>query len=316
MIGPVKWTREQLQAEVLRSEELFRSGRLAATEAWTTHFLAARDSFEKLFDTLDNLRSGKITDAKLADVFISNLGNALRYLAGPPISADDLKKIADVGSMSPRSLSRNRADLRKVFEVIHASVDRHRFPWFGSRSDPTKAQLESALLSSAVLMAAQTVATARRHNAKRTQEEAVKGFLTIQGMEEIAPARIGTIVHGPSKNQFCGESMLGTRKADIVVRLHDTRLLAIECKVSNSVLNSVKRVNNDAAAKAESWLSGFGSEQVVPAAMLSGVFGVPNLLQAQERGLALFWAHDLDQLAQFIASTKSVPRSVSKRRMK
>jgi hypothetical protein len=307
MIGLTAWTEEQLRAEALRSEDLFRSGRLVATEAWTTHFIAARESFEKLFDILDNLREGKVSDAKLADAYIANLGDALRYLASPPISSDDLKKIANVASLSPKTLSRNRTDVRKVFDVIQSSVDRHRFPWFGTQSDPTKAQLEAALLSSAVLMAAQSMATARRHDAKREQEDAVKRFLAQQGMEEVPPSRIGTIVHGPAAGQFCGESILGKRKADIVVRLHDTRLLAIECKVSNSVLNSVKRINNDAAAKAESWLSGFGKEQVVPAAMLSGVFGVPNLLQAQERGLGLFWAHDLDQLGQFISETKSIP---------
>lgn len=104
--------------------------------------------------------------------------------------------------------------------------------------------------------------------------------------------------------QFCAECLLGERKADVVVRLHDSRLMAIECKVSNSATNSVKRLNNDAAVKAEYWLKMFGTLQVVPAAMLSGVFKVMNLEQAQQRGLALFWAHDLDKLGAFIESTK------------
>lgn len=38
--------------------------------------------------------------------------------------------------------------------------------------------------------------------------------------------------------------------------------------------------------------------------MLSGVFKVMNLEQAQQRGLALYWAHDLDKLGSFIESTK------------
>jgi hypothetical protein len=69
--------------------------------------------------------------------------------------------------------------------------------------------------------------------------------------------------------------------------------MPIECKVSNSALNSVKRINNDAAAKAVEWLKTFGTNQVVPTAVISGVFKVNNLLQAQEAGLTLFWARDL-----------------------
>jgi SpoU rRNA methylase family enzyme len=80
--------------------------------------------------------------------------------------------------------------------------------------------------------------------------------------------------------------------------------MALECKVSNSSTNSVKRLNNDAAVKAEYWLKVFGTSQVVPAAVLSGVFKVMNLAQAQERGLALFWSHDLDKLGAFIDTTR------------
>ena len=115
---------------------------------------------------------------------------------------------------------------------------------------------------------------------------------------------INTIVRGPQEMQFCAECQLGERKADVVVRLHDTRLLAIECKVSNSATNSVKRLNNDAAVKAEYWIKQFGAAQVVPAAVLSGVFKVLNLEQAQARGLSLFWAHDLCKLGAFINSTR------------
>lgn len=63
--------------------------------------------------------------------------------------------------------------------------------------------------------------------------------------------------------------------------------MAIECKVSNSSTNSVKRLNNDAAIKAETWRSAFGHLQVVPAAVLGGVYKIHNLEDAQERGLSL-----------------------------
>ncbi len=51
------------------------------------------------------------------------------------------------------------------------------------------------------------------------------------------------------------------------------------------------------------WLDQFGALQVVPAAVLSGVFNVVNLEQAQQRRLALFWSHALEHLGAFIEST-------------
>ena len=98
-------------------------------------------------------------------------------------------------------------------------------------------------------------------------------------------------------------SKLGRTKADIVARLADQRLLAIECKVSNSAVNSYKRVNHEAVGKARSWLSDFGTRQIVPAAVLSGVFKPANLATAQDEGLALFWAFRLDDLEAFARAT-------------
>ena len=81
--------------------------------------------------------------------------------------------------------------------------------------------------------------------------------------------------------------------------------MPIECKVSNSSTNSVKRLNNDAAVKAVSWKSDFGTVQVVPAAVLSGVYKLHNLKDAQDRGLTLFWSHDIAELIDWIEATKS-----------
>ena len=76
--------------------------------------------------------------------------------------------------------------------------------------------------------------------------------------------------------------------------------MPIECKVSNSATNSVKRLNNDAAVKAEIWRHDFGAEQVVPVAMLSGVYKLHNLEEAQNRGLTIHWAHRLPDLTDWI----------------
>jgi hypothetical protein len=80
--------------------------------------------------------------------------------------------------------------------------------------------------------------------------------------------------------------------------------MPIECKVSNSAVNSVKRLNREAAGKAESWIGDFGKKQVVPVAVLSGVYKLHNLLGAQERGVVLFWTHDLRALTEWIDATR------------
>lgn len=268
------------------------------------HYSQARSKFEQLFKKLSDLNPNGITDENLADAYSQGLGEALRYLAGPPISDDDLQVIADVDSIAPGVLKKNPEALRKVFGIIERVIDPHRFPWMGSGLSPTEQQRETALLASSVLLAAQRIATERRNEGKETQETLVKNYLRSLGFTEVPAVAINTIVRGPQAMQFCAECMLGERKADVVVRLHDTRLMAIECKVSNSATNSVKRLNNDAAVKAEYWIKQFGIAQVVPVAALAGVFKVLNLEQAQARGLTLFWSHNLDKLGAFIESTK------------
>ena len=301
---PIQWTAAELANDSVVAASRFRSDRLAASDSWETHYRQARDKFELLFQKLDDLDPGVISHDKLAEAYQLGLGEALRYLAGPPISDDDLQVIAEVNSIAPGQLRKDPEALRKVFKVIERVVDPHRFPWVASGSAPTQDQREAALLASSVLLAAQRVATQRRNEGKENQETKLKAYLCSLGFTEVAAMTINTIVKGPQAMQFCAECPLGERKADVVVRLHDTRLLAIECKASNSATNSVKRLNNDAAAKAEYWIKQFGIAQVVPAAVLAGVFKVLNLEQAQARGLSLFWSHDLGKLGAYIESTR------------
>lgn len=299
-----RWTSAELAEDAAISAAQFRAERLAVTDSWVTHYTRARGKFELLFKKLSDLNPGAITDNSLADAYGIGLGEALRYLASPPISDDDLQVIADVDSIAPGILKKDPEALRKVFRVIERVIDPYRFPWMKAGAAPTAQQREAALLASSVLLAAQRIATERRNEGKENQETMVKNYLRKLGFTETPAVAINTIVKGPQSMQFCAECQLGERKADVVVRLHDTRLMAIECKVSNSATNSVKRLNNDAAVKAEYWIKQFGMAQVVPAAALAGVFKVLNLEQAQTRGLSLFWSHDLEKLGAFIESTK------------
>ena len=145
--------------------------------------------------------------------------------------------------------------------------------------------------------------TNRANTAKTDQEARVRSHLAASGLTEVTTREIWTPSDAPLRGEFCGECSVVGRKADVVVGLHDGRVMPIECKVSNSSTNSVKRLNNDAAVKAAVWIDKLGSHGVVPVAVLSGVFKAHNLVQAQDGGLTVFWAHDLSPLADFVALT-------------
>ena len=304
MIQPPRWTAEDLGKNSAHATEIFRKERL---EEPLEHYLEAFDEYqgnvEDLFETtidltdLDETAIQFLTDPKLFGAF--------RYLAGPPISDDDLKTVAEVQSLNASQLRYDSEAVDRIINVVRMGLDRRRFPWVIEERDPTEAEKNAAVLASAALMATQRVGTERRSKGKKAQEAMVSGALTVAGLVKVAKRRVATIADAPEPGQFCDESYLGNRKADFIVRLWDNRIMSVECKVPNSATNSVKRLNNDAAAKAEAWLKDFGTRQVVPAAVLGGVYKLHNLEDAQNRGLALFWAHDLKELTDWIETTRA-----------
>src|SRR5438552_2110199 len=204
---PRRWTAKQLKRDAATSAAAFRSERLAPTEAWKEHFAKSNQRFVALFKELGELAPGKISDEALASAYTLNLGEALRYLAGPPISDDDLKILADVPSLAPGILARDKAKLRQVFSIIEKTIDPYRFPWLVERRSPTKNEKAAALLASSVLLAAQRISTARRGYGKATQEAVLKYFLRSLKYKEDPPGKISTIVDGPQRGEFCGESI-------------------------------------------------------------------------------------------------------------
>jgi len=82
------------------------------------------------------------------------------------------------------------------------------------------------------------------------QEQAVKDLLSDAGMTEIKAREIPMLTAAPALGEFCGETRLAGTRADVVARLKDGRVMAIECKVSNSTANSYKRLVHDTGGKA------------------------------------------------------------------
>jgi hypothetical protein len=303
LIDPLIWTNDQLEADRLNAISIFRKERMEEPlEDYLDEFDMYQGHIEVLLETTVDL--SQLEEQALQVLTDPCLLEAFRYLAAPPISADDLKVLAEANSLTKGKLRKRPEDVRRLIETVRIVLDHRRFAWVIENREPTESERSAAIMASAALIAASRVQTKRRTTGKKQQEELVQQALIELGLKKVPTRDVPTTSLAPVPGEFCGESRLGTRKADILARLWDTRLMPIECKVSNSSLNSVKRLNNDAAVKAGTWKRDFGLRQVVPTVVLSGVYNLRNLLDAQDRGLMIFWAHKLGPLTQWITQTR------------
>lgn len=299
------WTDDELRADRHEAIGRFRVQRMQEPlEEYLDHFNDAKDILNTLLAKTDDL-------ALLAEHAIDVIAqkdsiDGFRYLAGPPISIDDLKTLADTNSLARKTLEQDPDLVQRLVDTIRVGLDRRRFPWVSEQRLPTDSERAAAVLATAALMATRRTETGRRTEGKQGQEASVHAALRAQGFVEVTiPTGVIRLLNeGPQPGEFTREVVLGDRKADVVVGLWDRRVMPIECKVSNSSVNSVKRLNNDAAVKAAAWLDDFGDLPIVPVATLSGVYNLRNLQQAQQRGLTLYWAHRLSDLTDWIEATR------------
>ncbi|KUG55629.1 restriction endonuclease [Serinicoccus chungangensis] len=298
-----RWSQDQLAEHAAMAVRDFRDVRMhEPLEQYLETFDQYRTAVENLIEGTVDL--SRLSDEAVEYVTDPHLLTAVRYLASPAVSEDDLKILAEA-VLSPGRLRKDPEMAKRVIETVMLGLDRNRFPWVSEDREPSQAEREMAIISTTALIATQRVQTDRRNSAKNVQEDAVAEYLLSIGLTQVANRSVRTARDLPSPGEFCRESLFGSRKADLIVSLWDGRAMPTECKVSNSSTNSVKRLNNDAAKKAKTWNEEFGSANTVPAAVLSGVFKVHNLEQAQADDLTIFWAHDLEAMGAFIESTLS-----------
>jgi hypothetical protein len=282
-------------------------------EAYLEAFDHYRGSVESLLESSVDLTN---LDAPALDFLTDpELLEASRYIAGPPLSADDLKTLSEA-VFSRRRLENDPEMVKRIIRIVRIGLDRRRFPWVSENREPNEHEKAAAVLASAAMMAHSRAGTIRRNEGKKEQEELVENTLLRAGLKKVEARPIPTLNCAPAPGEFCRESVLGHhqkgeqtkgRKADLIVGLWDHRIMPVECKVSNSAVNSVKRLNNDAAVKAETWVHDFGQIQIIPTAVLSGVYKLHNLVNAQNRGLTLFWAHNLQAMVEWIEATRGKP---------
>lgn len=304
MTSPPRWSRSELSEARDRAENSFATRRRSESlETYNLYFDGykgiVKDVLEQTFDLLklQEQATSLLRDPRMREV--------VRYLCGPPISHDDLRMLVRAKLLHAPGSEVALSQLDTVIEVVRAWHDRRRFPWVDEKRTPDKHEKDAAVLATTALLAMRKTETRHRMRSSESQELSVEAELRNVGFEQVSTRRVATISDAPRRGQFCRESMLGSRKADFIVGLKDGRTMAIECKVSSSAVNSIKRLNNDAAAKATVWQSQFGTAQLVPVAVLDGVYALKNLVDAQAAGLVIFWAHDLAAMTDWISGRSS-----------
>lgn len=298
-VMPREWTEDEVAAAIAQSRERFSESRKTeGVEYYVIAFDSSEEEISRLFDDTDDLRN---LEEAAFDLLSHGRLKEVRYLSSPVISEDDLKTLSGVESLSRSSL-RNKENVERVMGVILASLDPKRFPWMAEGRQPTEKERWSAIVATSTLMAGQKTQTNRRSIAKERQEGSVASLLSGMGFSQVKISAIRTLNDAPKHGEFCRETTVSGKKADLVVGLADGRFLAIECKVSNSEVNSFKRLNHETVEKAKHWSQAFGTNGVVCAAVLSGVYKLSNVLDAQSEGVSIFWAHDLSSLRDYIAS--------------
>lgn len=304
---PTIWTKDELLEQAQIALDEFVDRRLAEPGGkYQAHVKARRAAIVRLFKALAGVDPASPDPAIVRKVLLdAELFDALRYVTGPPVSEDDL------GVIVTRNVKGfNKTDLRKseqlpvdVLKLICRLADPYRFPWVADGRAPSSRELRDAIQATMTLHATQSLQTERRGYGKEV-EKRLEIRLTELGFNKVPTpnkAKITAPVHYPTYPNFYGECTVHGRKVDLFIALPTGRMIALEAKDSSSALNSVKRLNNDTAAKAKHFAAE-GGKNIINVALLSGVFKVESLIAGQESGLFLVWSHDLDGFIEWVKS--------------
>ncbi|WP_372922782.1 XamI family restriction endonuclease [Roseovarius sp.] len=275
-------------------------------DRYLAHISERQAAIQRLFKTLSGVDPQNPDVDVVREILLdSALLDALRYVAGPPVSEDDLNVLVtrSTARITKTRLKAEDGLVQSVLQLICNMSDPIRFPWIDDRRTPAPYELKHAIRATAALHATQTLQTERRGYG-RAVEKVLKDRLLDLGYKQIKGPNKNQITspsHWPAAKTFYGECVVYGRKADILIGLADGRIVAVEAKDSASALNSIKRVLNDTAAKARHWGTKAG-EEIVPVALLSGVFGIESLKSAQASGLYLVWTHELDSFVAWLSA--------------
>ena len=176
-MGARRWATDEIDADVAASRADFRQRLLGEPQQrYLDSFDAVAPMLEPLMARLLDVLSGA-PEAQdlLRELWGSEVGRtAFRYLGAPPISNDDLKTIAEA-TLGARALDGDGAPAQRLLDVMRVITDPRRFPWIEAKRVPTAAEVHTAEVATAALMASQRVQALRRGDEKAAVEGAVKG---------------------------------------------------------------------------------------------------------------------------------------------
>src|SRR5205823_10705238 len=140
------WSSEQLDLDRQAAIAEFRRVRVEEPlEDYHEAFDEYRGAVEDLLETTVDLQLlGELAEQVLRD---PALQLAVRYLAGPPISKDDLLVVAESDSIAPGRLKADPEMARRLIDTVLLALDRRRFPWVTEGRDPEPAEREAAALA-------------------------------------------------------------------------------------------------------------------------------------------------------------------------
>ncbi len=308
---PQAWTEKELQRDADAARQLFVSDRLAALRREQAAYEAGIATHTKpvleLLARTSDLRKIDGDSLKQRDVL-----DIARYVVVPPISLDDLDTLTDssfgrwVGQTTERGTRPSDQAFRAAAKIVKERLDQERVPWFKRKRAATAAERDAFARATASIRAMGAIQTARRMESSARQEEAAREAARKAGYKPVTPPAtlMDPINEMRSGSYATASRRLAETNMDIPVRLkdgHGTGLLflALEAKVSNSALNSRKRLL-EVLRKRERWDASGKLYRFRTGAVLAGVFDVRRLIEAQDAGVFLFWEHGLGDLTAFL----------------
>lgn len=305
-IEPPVFNDSEIKRDVDRAAAKFCEDRLSAKGErdafYDECFDEALARVREIFVGTDNLRTLFETGGK----FLRDKSSlyVMRYLARPTVSADDFGRLSGCGTTSASKFA--DADMTTLaMDYITANLNTKLACWLNSGVEPSETDVYAAEVAIATLVADQKTKTRMRTSASKAQEKTVRDTIVDKCSYAVVDGTDFQLPAGAPKafQVFKKETLVGGSKADVVLGLPDGRFMCLECKVSNSEVNSYKRLNHETTDKAERWRRLFG-QSCVCGCVLQGCFKVENVISAQKSGVSLFWSYDLQPLVDFINACK------------
>lgn len=307
---PQNWTDDEIVNDAARSKAKFVERRRAEVNEpslYLGEYEEAMRATKKLIRKLPDLVTVPVDKEELGKVIASEEEfAALRYLAGPPVSEDDLVTL--IGSpVNGRAVKRDQVLADKVASFFLLALDSKRFPWIAEGRAAKPIELRLAAASTTVAIASQRTQTRRRSLERAAIEGAVAKSLRKCGYVNKGRPKPDDVSYlsGLQPGEFLTNCNIGDHNGDFIIRLRDGRTLAVECKASNSELNSRKRVAKESERDADHWTKTLGG-QVITAVALRGVFSPDLIKRTQETGMLIFWEHKLKDFEQFVESSSTI----------